>query len=366
MTIRFLDLSVEYEDRVRYGAAMYDVMEHGQLLNGPEVAKFEREVSEYCGVKETVGVGSGTSALYVALKAMGISQGHEVILPVLSFPGSANGIVLAGAKPVFVDVRDDMLIDPLAVDSAITTNTAAIMPIHFTGHMCDMPRLWEIASYHQIFLIEDAAPAFGASLNARRAGSWGHAGCFSMNTMKILASLGEAGCVTTNLEWLAEKMRYLRYHGIVNKDTCLEPSMNNRMDTIHAAVLSLRLQTLSKRQQRRLQIAKMYNLALAGCVKVPTCAPNIEHAWCHYTIRCDRRDNLASYLASRDIETRIYHPKIMVEHPAYKSDPDAFPVAKKISREILCLPMYHKLTDSEVYQVIGAVREFYGEKAAAA
>jgi dTDP-4-amino-4,6-dideoxygalactose transaminase len=366
MTVRFLDLSCSEDEAEQYCAQIKRILKSGQILNGPEVEQFEKEVRGYTGARFALGVGSGTSAIYVALKALDIGEGDEVITSALAFPGTANAIASTGATPVFVDVGPDMLIDPQAIDDAITFKTVAVMPVHFTGQICDMDALKTICGKRNLLLVEDAAPAFGARYRGQHAGTFGVMGCFSCNSMKILASVGEAGVILTYNETLYEQMVLLRYHGIKNKDTCVRRSINNRLDTIQAAVLSTRLGLLWQLQQKRQAIADQYAAGLGEIVRVPNPPNYIKHAWCHYAIRCNERDMLAQRLAEQGIETRIYHPKIMAEHPAYRSRLAPFPIALAASKEILCLPMHQHLTEAEVDHVIAVVRSFYTKTAAAA
>lgn len=364
--IRFLDLSCSEDEAAEYCKAIRAVLRSGQFLNSPEVEQFEKDIRGYTGSRHALGVGSGTSAIYLALKALNIGPGDEVITSVLAFPGTANAIASVGATPVFADVGEDMLIDPMAVGSAVTHRTSAVMPVHFTGAMCNMDALLSVCRDRNLLLIEDAAPAFGATYYGQAAGTFGTLGCVSCNTMKPLAAVGEAGIVLCQDSDIWPDLLYLRYHGMMGKDTCVERSMNHRLDAIQAAVLSIRLKSLYGRQKKRTCLANLYSAALGDLVRVPTVPDHVHPAWYHYTIRCDERDYLADHLLKQGIETRIYHPKIMVQHPAYRNRVKPFPVAAKAAQEILCLPLHDKMTDSDVDKVVSGVRSFYGKAAAAA
>jgi dTDP-4-amino-4,6-dideoxygalactose transaminase len=359
-SIRFMDLSVDAAARHKYLNAIDAVLTTGQILNGPELDTFEKDVAAYCGTNYAVGVGSGTAALYLALKALRIGQGDEVILPALSFVGTANAVAAVGARPVFVDIRNDLLIDPAAIEAAMTPRTRAIMPVHFTGNACDMDELSKITEQRSIALIEDAAPAFGATYRGQKVGTFGILGCFSMNPMKVLGAVGEAGVVVTRSESLCSRLRDLRYHGIRDKDFCLDISLNARLDTVQAAILSIRLQMLEDNLDRRQAIAQRYAAHLSNIVAVPTIAQHVRPAWYHYTILCDRRDELANTLQAQRIETRIYHSRLMPGHPAHARDLEAYPVGRAVVEEILCLPMHEKLRDDEVDRTAEAIAEFYG------
>ncbi len=211
-------------------------------------------------------VSSGTAALFLALRSLNIGAGDEVILPALSFVGSASGVRLTGAKPVFVDIGEDMLIDPAAAERAITARTKAIMPVHFTGAMCRMAELEAIARKRGVMLVEDAAPAFGAMRDGRKAGSFGPVGCLSMNPMKILNALGEAGLVLCHDAKTRQALEELRYHGMVNKEFCRDITFNGRMDTIQAAVLLQRLSRIEDAIARRRAVAADYARGLGDLV----------------------------------------------------------------------------------------------------
>jgi len=359
-SIRFMDLSVDAVARRKCLNAIDSILQTGLILNGPEVESFEQQVAAYCRTACAVGVGSGTAALYLALKALRVGPGDEVILPALSFVGTANAVAAVGAHPVFVDIRDDLLIDPAALEAAITPRTKAIMPVHFTGNVCDMDALTAIAERRSILIIEDAAPAFGASYRGKRTGTFGILGCFSMNPMKVLGAVGEAGIVVTQSKTLSSRLRDLRYHGMRDKDVCLDVSLNARLDTIQAAILAIRLETLENSLERRARIAQQYKAKIANVVAIPPVASYVRHSWYHYTILCDRRDELAASLERRGIETRIYHSRLMPGHPAHAGDLDSYPVGRTAVGKILCLPMHDRLSDDEVEYVSEAIVRYYG------
>jgi dTDP-4-amino-4,6-dideoxygalactose transaminase len=357
--VRFLDLSVQEDERREFLRAVDAILQSGIILNGPEVEEFECLAAKYCNVAFAVGVGSGTAALYVALKCLHIGPGDEVIVPALSFVGTANAIAAVGAVPVFVDVREDLLINPEAIEAAITQRTRAIMPVQFTGNVCDMDLIRGIAERNALPVIEDAAPAFGASYREQKAGTFGVLGCFSMNPMKVLGAVGEAGLVVAGSNEHAERLRELRYHGIHNKDICVDISLNARLDTLQAAILSIRLKSLEDDLARRQQIAQRYASHLSNLVEVPQPRPVVRHAWYHYTILCDRRDELAAQLQADGIETRVYYSRLMSQHPPHRALPATCPTGTALLDRILCLPMHPKLTDEEVDFVSERLIRFY-------
>jgi dTDP-4-amino-4,6-dideoxygalactose transaminase len=363
--VRFLDLSVPEATRRLYVDAIERILATGIILNGPEVETFERQLADYCGTEHAVGVGSGTCALYLALRCLRIGPGDDVIVPALSFVGTANAIATVGARPVFVDVLSDMLVDPAAIEAAISSRTRAIMPVHFTGNVCEMDALVKISERHGIPIVEDAAAAFGASYRGRKAGTFGPLGCFSMNPMKILGAIGEAGAVVVQSDSLLPRLRDLRYHGVQNKDICVDVSLNARLDTIQASILSMRLREIEGTLRRRQSIAERYAAHLFNSVHVPKPAAHIRHAWYTYTILCDRRDDLARELESAQIECRVQHPRLMPAHPPHAGDLQQFPMGQSLVKRLLCIPMHEKLTDAQVDRVAETIVRFYGNGRAA-
>ncbi len=363
MTVKvpFLDLRVSDEGfRRELLAAIDGILAHGPVLMGPEHDAFEASLAEYCGVRYAIGVGSGTDALFIALRALGIGHGDEVIVPCLSFVGTANGIALAGAIPIFVDIGAELTIDVARIEAAITPRTRAIMPVHFTGKLCRMPELMALAERHDLKIVEDAAPACGATWRGRKAGSFGAASALSMNPMKILNACGEAGAVLTNDPQVRDRAYALRYNGVVNRELCHWVSVNARLDTIQAAILSRRLTRLEDVIARRRGIAHRFNQAFRDWADVPVESDGYRDVYYTYTIQTDARDALAAYLTERGIETKVQHAQLMPEHPPYRGpDLDAFPVGRRATRRVLCLPAHENLTESQVDYVIHAVSEFF-------
>jgi dTDP-4-amino-4,6-dideoxygalactose transaminase len=359
--IPFLDLRVESDaDRQELLAAVDAVFRHGRLVMGPEVEELERQVAAYCGRQFGVGVNSGTDALLLALKSLGLGPGDEVITTSLSWIATANAISLTGATPVFADVRDDLNIDPESARRLITPRTKAVLPVHYTGKVCQAPTLGDLCERHGLTLIEDAAQAFGASHQGRKAGSFGTLSCFSMNPMKVYAACGEAGMVLTDSRDLYESLIALRYNGTVNRETCVRPSLNGRIDTIQAAILLKRLPAVAGIARKRRAIAARYQEQLAGVVELPTEASGEYDVYYTFIIRCDRRDELKTFLEERRIETKIQHQLLMPQQPAYKTNARGdFPNAQRLVKRILCLPVHEKLSLDDADYVAEAVRQFF-------
>ncbi|MFA5147160.1 MAG: DegT/DnrJ/EryC1/StrS family aminotransferase [Candidatus Omnitrophota bacterium] len=361
--IPFLDLRVESaRDRKEIIGAVRGVLFHGRIINGPEVETLERKIASRCGRKYAVGVNSGTDALFLTLKSLGIGPGDEVITTALSWIATANAVALTGARAVFADIRDDLNIDPDSVEKLITSRTKAIMPVHYTGKVCDMPWLLKIAKRHGLLIIEDASQAFGALYRGRMAGSFGDAGCFSLNPMKVFAACGEAGIVVTDRKDIYERLIILRYNGTVNKERCIESSLNGRLDTIQAAILLKRLPGVNDVIRRRRNIAARYAHLLKGVVDLPKERSGERDVYYTYTIRTGKRDALRSFLASCGIETKIQHPYLMCGQPAFRyAVKSRVPNAKRLVKEVLCIPCHEKMKDSDVIYVARAIRRFFDE-----
>lgn len=360
--VPFLDLRVRDEESRRdLLGAVEAVCRHGRFVMGPEVEQLERKVAERCGRQYAVGVGSGSDALFLALRALKLGPGDEVITSALSWIATANAISLSGATPVFADIGDDLNIDPESVRSLITPGTRAIMPVHFTGKICDMAALMELARQHGLLVIEDAAQAFGAALHGRQAGSFGDVACFSMNPMKVFAACGEAGMIVTDRQEIHERLITLRYNGTVDREKCTEISLNGRIDTLQAAILLRRLEKLAVLIEKRRQIAAWYDEQLADLVDIPCEAPGQYDVYYTYTIRASRRDELKRYLEDQGIETKIQHAYLMPQQPAYQKNNNNghFPNARRLQKRILCIPAHEKLSRADVDYVGAAIRRFY-------
>jgi dTDP-4-amino-4,6-dideoxygalactose transaminase len=336
------------------------VLSHGKFMLGPEVEQFENKFAQMCHKKYAVGMNSGTDALYLALRALNIGPGDEVITTPLSWVATLNSIVLTGATPVFVDIAEDLNINTDLIEKAITPRTKAIMPVHFTGRLCAIARIKEIASKHGIALVEDASQAFGAHINGELAGSFSKIGCFSLNPMKVLCAYGEAGVAVTDEGDLYEKLLSLRYAGTKNKEDCHYPSLNGRLDTIQAAMLLVNLKYVDQTIKRHQEIAKQYTEHLHDVV---TCPPEdgTSPVFYSYTILTDKRDELKEYLSSKGVETKIQHQFLMPYQTAYKGRYSChIPVAERLVKQLLCIPNAGHLSQSEIEYVIACIRNFFG------
>jgi dTDP-4-amino-4,6-dideoxygalactose transaminase len=360
LDVPFLDLRVEDGSRGQYLTAFENVLRHGRLINGPEVRKFEEAFAARCNRTYGIGVGSGMDALVLALRALHIGKGDEVIVPALSFVATANAVRMVGAEPIFCDIADDLNIDVNQIEDHITPRTKVIMPVHWAGRVCDMSTIINIADRRGQYVVADASQSFGALVSGYPQGAWGDMACFSMNPMKTLAALGEAGMIVTNDKEIYERLDPLRYQGVWNKEFCHELSGNHRLDTIHAAMLLVRLDRVDDVLRKRREIAAFYDKHLAGIVEVPPQAPYEKLAYYTYTIQCDRRAELKAHLQACGIETKIQHPVLMPNQPLYKSTAKGCWInAERLMKRVLCIPCHEKMTDAQVWHVVNSIKDFY-------
>ncbi len=365
MQIPFIDLKAQYNQiKDEIIEALKSVMEKTAFAGGAFVEKFEQEFADFFGCKEAVGVGSGTEALWLALKGLGIKQGDEVITAVNTFIATAEAISLCGAKPVFVDIDENSFnMEPCGIENAITSKTKAIIPVHLYGQPADLDSILDIAKAHKLFVIEDACQAHGAEYKGRKAGTFGDAGCFSFYPGKNLGAYGEAGAVITNRPELAEQIRKLRDHGQEKKYYHSMIGVNSRMDGFQAAVLTVKLKYLDDWNQARRKHAMRYNELLDGVysLTVPTELDHVKHVYHIYSIRTANRDQLKESLAKSEISCGIHYPVPLHLQGAYQFleyEKGSFPIAERVAREILSLPMFPELTKEQAEKVVKEIRRF--------
>jgi len=357
--VRFLDLSVIDEDeRKDLHLAFSRCLDHGQLVMGREISILEQKLSEFVGRKHCITVSSGTDAVFLALKALGIGENDEVITTPLSWIATANAIVMSNAKPVFCDINDDLNIDPLSIEKAITPKTKAILSVDYTGNLANYDELEEIAKKYNLLLVQDGSQAFGAVFNNKRCGAFGSISGISHNPMKIFGGLGEIGSIYTDDDSVAEQLKILRYNGTINKEFLKSPSLNFRADALQAAFLGVRLNSISERLEKRKGIAQMYNNAFKDLCEIPAETKNSNRVYYTYTIQTDRRDELMEYLDEKGIETKIQHPLLMSQQEPYIKYKSYDDNAKRIVKRILSLPIHEKLNADTVQYVIEKVIEF--------
>jgi dTDP-4-amino-4,6-dideoxygalactose transaminase len=346
------------------------VLRGGQYVAGPDVDALEAEFAEYCGVAHAVSVNSGTAALHVALLALGIGPGDEVITASHTFVATGEAIALTGATPVFVDIDPaTYTIDPGLIEEAMTPRTKAIIPVHLYGQPAEMDSILTIARRHGLRVIEDACQAHGADYKGRRAGTMSDIACFSFYPSKNLGSAGEAGMAVTDSPELAEKMTMIREHGQSKRYHHDLLGLNYRMSVIQSAVLRVKLPHLDGWNEARRSHAAAYNRLLADAdLTLPYERPDVRHVYHLYVVRCRDRDALAERLAERKIATGIHYPVPIHLQPPYRrfgGGPESLPHTEAAASTILSLPMYAELSESQLERVAEAVREAVGERAAA-
>lgn len=345
--------------------AVLAVLDSGQLVNGPVTRQFEEAFAQQVsGTSEAIAVSSGTAALHLALLAHGIGPGDEVITPAFSFQATANMILAAGAKPVFVDVADDGNIDVSKAERAVTPRTKALLPVHLYGKLCDVTALQKIAQRHRLVLIEDAAQAHGAEMGGKRAGSFA-TGCFSLYATKNVTA-GEGGVVTTNDPEIAARVRSLRSHGEGDRYHSLELGYNYRLPEMSAALALTQLAGLRNHTQRRRRNAAVLGHELQGVLLPKEPRPAAQHVWHQYTVRvAEGRDELRAHLQERGIETGVYYPHTLPSQSLYRGlgyDEATVPVAQRLAREVLSLPVHPGLSDADLDQIVTAVNEWTGAR----
>lgn len=365
MKVPYVNLQAQHAPiRAQLLDAVGRVIDHGQFILGNEVAEFEGRFAELCGVRHTVAVNSGTDALTLALQALGVGPGDEVITVPNSFIASASCIAMLGARPVFVDVRDDYNMDPDLVEAAITPRTRAILPVHLTGRPAEMDPIMEIARRRGLFVIEDCAQAVGAEYRGRRVGSFGTIGCFSLHPLKTLNACGDGGALTTNDSGLCDQLKILRNHGLRTRDECVIWGQNSRLDTLQAAMLLVKLEYLAAWTEGRRRIAGCYQQLLGELpqVQVPFDKPWERAVYHTFVIQADDRDQLQRHLADLSIGTGIHYPIPIHMQKAAASlgyGRGSFPEAERQAGRILSLPVYPELEDCQVQYVAAHVRSFY-------
>ena len=360
--VPFIDLKREYaEISEEIAQALKKVLESGWFILGEEVEKFEEDFSKYIGTKYGVGVNSGSDALFLALKALGISKGDEVITVSHTFISTVDAIVRNGAKPVFVDIDSDTYcIDVTKIEERITNKTKAILPVHLYGHPADMEPIMEIAQRHNLHVIEDACQAHSAEYKGKKVGSIGDVGCFSFYPIKNLGAYGDGGIAVTDNGELAEKVRMLRNYGQVQKYYHDFVGVNSRLDEIQAAILRVKLRHLDEWNERRKKVAKLYNELLKDSKIVkPFEKDYAKHVYHLYVIRCKERSKVQQHLLENGIQTQIHYPVPVHKQKAYLDlgFDTHLPVTETICNEILSLPMYPWLSNEEVLVVGGEIKK---------
>ncbi len=365
MKVNFSYLDKQFADVEPYLDDLRSLVQSGDFTLGAAVTEFERRFAELCQVSHAVGVGSGTDALLLSLKILGVGPGDEVITTPTTFIATVGAIAMTGARPVFVDSEDGFVIDASLIEEAITPRTKAIVPVHYSGNVADMPTIAEIARARNLAIVEDACQAIGGAINGKPVGAWGDAAGYSLHPLKNLNVWGDSGVITTGSSELAEKLRLFRNHGLVNRDEVEMFAHNSRLDSLQAVVGLRMMGQYEFITEKKIANAGRYDEAfedLGGAIKVPRRRPGVRHVYHLYMVRADSRDELLDYLTGRGIEAKIHYPipvhlQKAAESLGYKKGD--FPVSEADSKSIITLPAHQHLTDDELDYTIDQVRSFY-------
>lgn len=343
--------------------AVLEVLDSGWYILREKVREFEGRFAEFCGVKNAVCVSSGTAAIFLSLLALDIKPRDEVIVPSFSFIASATSVIHLGAKPVFVDIEaKTYTVDPKKIREAVTERTKAIIPVHLYGHPANMDAILEMAEENDLHVVEDACQAHGAEYKGRKVGGIGHVACFSFYPSKNMTVCGDGGAVITNNEEIAEKVRMIRDHGRREKYIFKMLGYNLRFNEIQAAIGIKQLEKLSRWNEARRNIARMYNQASEGLVTIPVEEPWAKHVYHLYVIRTEKRDELRDFLRQQGVSTGVHYPVPIHKQPAITSVLGAQPALRNTERfaqEVLSLPIYPALTKREVEYVSEKIAEFF-------
>ncbi len=395
MEVKILDLSRQYElIQEKVEKAVCEQMRSGMYIGGKAVADFEKKFAEYIGVKHAISVNSGTDALVIALKALGIKEGDEVITTPFTFFATAETIAMVGAVPVFVDVEEDSYnIDPEKIEEKITEKTKAILPVHIFGQPANMERILDIANKHELVVIEDACQAVGAAIAGKKAGSIGNAGCFSFFPTKNLGAFGDGGMITTNDDTTAIICRAFKEHGMaqngakaryilqgveddlantVSTDILYNPykyynyliAYNSRLDAIQARVLDIKLDFLDDFNGKRAEIAKFYEKELGSCSEVitPQIKDKVTAVWHQYAFRCKKKDEMGNFLASKGVGSAAFYPVPLHLQKAFEYlgyQEGDLPVAEMLTKQTVCLPIFPELKEEELQYIVACIKEFF-------
>lgn len=369
MIVPKIDLRLQYETiKLEIDQVIHEVLTSGQFILGEKVQNFEKAMAIYCGVKYTCGVASGTDGLVLALRALGIGAGDEVIVPAFSFLATASSVLHVNATPVFVDIDSDTYnIDPVQIEQAITSRTKAIIPVHLYGQPADMDKIQSIAKKHKLIIIEDACQAIGAKYKGKSVGNFGDAAILSFYPTKNLGAYGDSGMILTNEPEVIEKVQVLRNHGMTSKYYHSILGYNSRMDAIQGAVLNVKLRYLDEWNLKRQQIADQYNSLLNGLVsqevvELPTLMSDVTHVFHQYVIKVKDRDDLAQYLLEKGIGVEIYYPICLHLQPCLaflNYHHGQLPITEFAAKSVLALPVDPLLSEEQIRYVVENIKAFY-------
>ena len=364
MQVDLIDLKKRYvEERDDILSIIDETLKSGNLVLTPEIKEFENDICAFVNIKNCVSLNSGTDALMMALWSMGVGKGDEVITSPLSFVATIGAIIHVGAKPVFADVGDDLNINADLIEDKISKRTKVIMPVHWTGRICDMDKIIEIANKHNLKIIEDSAQAMGSYFNNQHGGTFGDIGIFSAHPLKNFNAIGDAGFLVSNNQTYTDKIKIYRNHGLVSRDNVEIFGVNSRMDTINSQILKYRLTKLDSVIKRRRKNVEIYRKNLdIDSVKIIECKKNEYNSFVMFIVLAEDRDNLQVYLKESNIESLIYYSKPLHKHLAYQksyTEPQDLTKSENLAKKVLALPVHQHLNENQILYVCEKIKEFY-------
>ena len=365
MRVKYLDLQSQFKGNREIRRVIQEILDSGQFVMGPAVAEFEENFASYCGVKYAIGLSSGTDALFLALKVLGVGEGDEVITTPNTFLATVGAIVQSGAFPRLVDAAADYNIDPARIEEAVNGKTRALIPVHLTGNPARMEEINALARRHGFSVIEDAAQAIGADIGGKKTGSFGEMGAFSLHPLKNLNTCGDGGMLTTDSGDYYRELLLYRNHGLKDRNESKFFAYNCRLDSIKAAVGNLQLKTIDEVNDKRIRNAFLYDEGLADLkdeVIIPPRRAGVRQVFHTYIVQVERRSELIEFLKERGIETKIHYPipiHLMEAARRYGYKKGDFPVAEAQAGKILSLPVQHHLREEQINYVVDSIRGFY-------
>jgi UDP-2-acetamido-2-deoxy-ribo-hexuluronate aminotransferase len=365
MKINFIDLPGQYKTiKEEVLTEINKVLDSGQYIMGKAVTELELQVAKFNNVKHAIACSSGTDALLIALMALDVGQGDEIITTPFTFIATSEVIALIGARPVFVDIEADTFnLDPKKIEAAITKKTKAIIPVSLYGQSADMDAIMAIAKKHGLKVIEDSCQSFGSEYNGKMSGTIGDIGCFSFFPSKNLGCYGDGGMVVTNDDALARKLRLISVHGSEKRYEHEVIGINGRLDTLQAAILLVKMRYIKKWVDDRSSKGALYTKKLSGIpgITPPICRSGNKHTYAQFTVRCQDRDALQKFMNDNGIPTAVHYPKPLDRQPAFKYlgyKPGAFPVSDKAAAEVISLPFFPEITEEQMDMVVSSIKQF--------
>jgi aminotransferase EvaB len=363
--VSFSYLDRQFADVDAYLDDLRAFVKTGDFTLGGPLVEFEKRFAALCQAPHAIGVGTGTDAIALSLKCLGIGTGDEVITTPTTFIATVGAIVMTGARPVFVDSEEGFVLDPAKIEAAITPKTKAILPVHYTGNAADMPAIMAVARAHNLIVVEDSAGALMAAIDGKPVSSWGASAAFSLHPLKNLNVWGDGGMIVTHSDELAAKLRLYRNHGLVNRDEVASFGSNCRLDTLQAVIGNRLMGEVDSITERRIANAGRYDAAFADLgdrIRAPKRRPGVRHVYHLYILRATRRDALVAFLNERGVEAKVHYPTPVhlqpaAKHLGYKAGD--FPVSEADSRQVVTLPVHEHLSDAELEYAIEQVRSFY-------